>query len=323
MRRVLRQRLPGETRIAVIEADALVELHLLRDHDVLTLGSPHEAITRERVGGRWRADVAGENVWLLGHLGGHHGSRIPVRVIRAPIPEPGQIKPAHVMELRDAASVQLLPWPDAVDVAAFPDSLEVEALLDQAETGLFPFAQGLLSLERTRAGTIIDIDGHGDPLDINQRAATLIARLLRLYGIGGMVVIDFLGLDNRLQRQTLDNHFHAQLLTDPRPFERTAMNGFGLVQVVRARPAPSVIDRVCGTLRNRACIDTLALKLLAEALRSSGAGARTLTGPPLVIARLKDWPATVAELAQQLGAPVQLVADPQQTSYGHVHVRPV
>jgi hypothetical protein len=323
VRKILRQRLPGETRIAVVENDRLVELHVQRDHEKLALGSVHDAITREKNHGRWRAEIDGENVWLLGHLDNHPGTRLPVRVIRAPIPEPGQIKPAHVVAWRGPADEPPHAWPDAVDIRDFPDTLAVDDYLEKAETGYFPFSHGVISLERTRAGTIIDVDGSADPLDLNLSAATKIAQLLRLYRIGGMVMIDFVGLGNRQQRQTLDIHFQTMLSQDPRSFERTAMNGYGTVQVVRARTGPSVIDQMCGTRRNQASTETQALKLLAVAARSVGAGPRTLTASPLIVAQLKNWPEALRDVMQSLGSPVRLVSDSAVPGYGHVHVTPV
>jgi hypothetical protein len=323
MTEILRQRLPGETRIALVDKDELTELHLLRDHDRLTVGSIHQAITRENVQGRWRADVSGDTVWLLRHLGSPHGTRLPVRVIRAPIPEPGQIKPAHVIVDQNSSARTRADWAGAVDVPEMPPFLMIDELLEQAVTGLFPFEHGVISIERTRAAVMIDVDGYADPLDLNMAAARQIARLLRLLQIGGMVIVDFAGLENRVQRQALDKYLHDHLALDPRPFECTSLNGYGTAQIVRARMSPSVIDQLCGTRRNQASLDTLALKLLETAMRSQGAGVRTLTAAPLIIARLKDWPTAIFDVQQHLGSPVHLVTDPLATGYGHVHVTPV
>jgi ribonuclease G len=322
MRKMLSQRLPGETRLAVLDDGRLAELHLLRDHDRLAFGTCHEAITREKIHGRWRAEIAGETIWLLGHLGPHSGTRVPVRIVRAPIAEPGNHKPAHAVEQRTPAEL-VSPWADATAVRHFPDDLGVDDLLDRAVSGLFPFAGGQLSLERTRAALVIDVDGTGVPLDLNRQAAAEIARLLRLFQVGGMVLVDFAGLANRSQRLELDAALATALKADPRATECTAINGFGLVQIVRPRTGPSVIDQLCGTRRNQTSTDTDALRLLADAARSQGAGPRTITATPAVIARLKDWPEAMAEAQRAAGALIGMVSDPAVAGYGHVHVKPV
>ena len=56
--------------------------------------------------------------------------------------------------------------------------------------------------------------------DVNRLdvTATEIARLLRLYQIGAMVLIDFVSMDSKAQRTQIAEAFDAASVADPRPF---------------------------------------------------------------------------------------------------------
>jgi ribonuclease G len=316
---VLALRRIGETLHAHVEGGALVELHLRRDHDPLPFGHVTDAIVREQVGARLRVDCNGVEAWLIGSP--HHplGTRRAVRVVRAPTPEPGQIKRAHVVEHSGLAEAAAAP----TFASDFPDSFEIEDWCDRAISGHVPFTGGSLSLERTRAGLVIDVDGRGPALDINLSAARKIAQALRLFQVGGMVMVDFITAENRRDRLELDAALDAALKKDPRAFERTAINGFGMVQIVRAKRGASLIDQLCGVRRHAPSLETQTLMLLDEAARSVGAGLRTLVARREILATLEKWPSLLEELRAKLGANVKMAADDTIRGHGHVHVQPV
>ena len=308
------QRRIGETLTAEVEAGQLVALHLARDADPLPLGSVHEAIVRERIGARLKVDILGEQAWLIAAPNPSWGTRLQVRVVRAPIPEPGKVKPAHVVEHRGLAPAVL----EAALLDPFPDDWQVEEWCDCAVSGVVPIPGGALSLERTRAGLVIDVDGHGP--DLNLRAAEGVARLLRLFQVGGNVMVDFVSTDSRHLRQEVDATLDEALRKDPRPFERTAMNGFGLVQIIRPRTGASLIDQLCGTQRNRLSLETQMHALLWDAARSKGIGKRTLTARGSIIDAISARPELVEELRDRIAAPVDLARDEKAPGHGHVHV---
>jgi ribonuclease G len=316
---ILALRRIGETLIAHVEDGALVELHLRRDHDPLPFGSTHEAIVRGKNGARLRVECNGTEAWLIGSPQHPLGTRLKVRVVRAPTPEPGQIKRAHVVEHFGLAEAVANPH----FVPHLPDDFEIEAWCDRAISGHVPFAGGSLSLERTRAGLVIDVDGSGPSLEINLNAASKIAQALRLFQVGGMVMADFITAENRRDRLELDAALDAALKKDPRAFERTAINGFGMVQIVRAKRGPSLIDQLCGIRRHAPSDETQALMLLGYAARSVGAGPRTLVARSEILNSIEKWPVLLDELRAKLGADVKMAADDTIRGHGHVHVQPV
>ncbi len=315
----LEQRRIGETLRAGVELDALVELRLLRDSDPLPYGSLHEAIVLGKNGARLRVACNGVDAWLIGSPQHALGHKLPVQVVRAAIPEPGQLKRAHVVEHCGLAMVK----PDADIMQDFPEHFDIEEWLDRAISGTIAFEGGSLSLERTRAGLVIDVDGSGPINDINIAAARKIAFVLRLFQVGGMVMVDFVTPDNRGARQALDAALDVVLKQDPRPFERTATNGFGMVQIVRAKRGPSLIDILCGTRHHAPSFETQSLQLLEDAARSKGAGPRTLVAKAAIIAWIEKSPSLLDELQARIAASVQLRSDESVPGYGHVQVRPV
>src|SRR5207244_3180223 len=112
-------------------------------------------------------------------------------------------------------------------------------LLEEARSGLVSFNGGELRIERTAAMTTIDVDGWLESAKLSQVAAWAAARAIKRLDLGGSIGIDFPTLDDKASRREVD-----KLLDDylPRPFEKTAINGFGFVQIVRPRARASLIE---------------------------------------------------------------------------------
>jgi Ribonuclease G/E len=287
------------------------------------------------------------------------GALLAVQMTRAPIPEPGRWKRAVVKPLPDEAihaepawHFSEEPWalflrriacsidkivcadpviagdirmdcpelvvPISIDLSAISD-VDFDSLIDVAITGEFPINGGMLSIERTRAMTMVDIDGSGDPLALNLAAAAEIARLLRLLDIGGQIGIDFLSLPDRQSRLAVDAALGAACEALGQ-HERTAINGFGFAQIVRPRTGPSIPEILCGTTPGRLSLESRAVALLREAGRSVGHGRRRLIAPPATIELIRQWPEETGALRHSLGVEIELVPDSSVTGYGHVHV---
>ncbi|MGZ8297439.1 MAG: ribonuclease, partial [Allosphingosinicella sp.] len=102
----------------------------------------------------------------------------------------------------------------------------------------------------------------------------------------------------------------------PQPFERTAVNGFGFLQVVRRRERRSLPELLQWDPAGAAARD-----LLRTAERA--VGACELAAAPAVIARLRASPDWLETLARRNGGPVALREDPTFTTWqSRVHVKP-
>lgn len=317
---------PGERRAAVVENENIVEIHIQRDA-LWALGECGVGrIDRKTPSGAYVVADDGSMLLLRGKTNALEGARVMFEVTREAISEPGRIKPPEIM-LRDSLDETLI-GKDALWDARLA-SLGQSAInasitegFDVAIAGQSQLGDVTISFQRTKAGLVFDIDGIGDAFAINMVAAREVARLLRLYQVGAMVLIDFVSMESKAQRTQIAEAFDAASVLDPRSSERTAINGYGMMQVVRARPRPSVLDQLFGTRIAALSDETQAYWLLRAVAQSSGFGARTVTTRPEVATLLQSerWATWRAQAVRLAGADMQVVADEKAAGYGHVHV---
>lgn len=247
------------------------------------------------------------------------GQAVRVEIVREPIAEAGRPKramgritdaperegPTLAERLRDPR--RLAPTaPDAFETAGWSE------LIEEASTGEISFPGGGLRMSLTPAMTLFDVDGFLPPAELALAGAAAAARSLRRLSIGGSIGIDLPTLASRVERQRVAAAVDAAL---PPPFERTGVNGFGFLQIVRRRERASIPELILGDRAGAA-----ARALLRRAERTAGAGARTLTAAPPVAALLEAKPEWLDSLSRRIGAPVALRADPALAiSAGHVH----
>ncbi len=173
-------------------------------------------------------------------------------------------------------------------------------LIEEARDGIVRFAGGELRIVATPAMTLIDVDGHLDPAALSIAGAGEAAKAIRRLDIGGSIGIDLPTARDKAARHAAAAAIDAHL---PQPFERTAVNGFGFVQIVRPRRRASLIELA----QDRAAFEARAL------LRQLGAeapGAKRIVAHPAVIALLDAHPEWREAVAAQIGGAVTLRADP-------------
>ena len=254
---------------------------------------------RLRSTGRPAVAVAGGVEYLLpaGAPGITEGATVAIEVTREPIPgvEPWKRPLARVFGEATGS-------PDLHDPIPFPspeDALEAAGwseLLDEARTGLIDFTGGQLRVSLTPAMTLVDVDGQRPPEALGIAAATAAAKAILRHSIGGSIGIDFPTVTGKAARAAI-----AAAIDDilPKPFERTAVNGFGFVQIVRPRRWPSTFEHASDLPRFEA------RALLRRAARERGA--LTLRVNPMVAAVIA--PGWLETLARQVGGSVGLRID--------------
>ena len=238
------------------------------------------------------------------------GATVRVVVVREAIPEAGRARLAKVvvtaaplaagpvLRARLAAAGHVIcdagVGSDILEAAAWSETIEA------ALTGFVPFPGGLLTISPTPAITVIDVDGDLPPAALAIAAADAAAAAIARFDLTGSIGIDFPTVADKAVRTAIGARLDAAL---PPPFERTAVNGFGFVQIVRPRHRASFVE----TLRADP-VATAALCLLRRAERD-GFGAATLVTHPEVEHWLTLRPLLVAELARRRGGPVALRVD--------------
>lgn len=227
------------------------------------------------------------------------GSEIIVALTRAPIAERGRFKLAQgrLVEAGTAAASE----EGGRIVPAFPAGLW-EEVWDIASTGRIAFAGGEIICSVTPAMTVIDIDGDLPPKALAMAAVPAIAQATRWFGMGGNIGIDFPTLQSKADRGEIDRAMAEAL--DGWPHERTAMNGFGFVQLVARLEGPSLLHRFAA-----ARVGMCARYALRIGERASGTGAILLLRVhPALKAKLKpEW---IAELTRRSGRQVRVETDP-------------
>ena len=205
--------------------------------------------------------------------------------------------PALAMPLGERLAGRILPFPSTQDEL---HDLGWEDLLDQARSGVIPFAGGELRVFATPAMTLIDIDGYLPLEELAILGASAAADAILRLDIGGSIGIDLPTVSGKGVRQRAADAIDEKL---PQPFERTAVNGFGFVQIVRPRTRPSLVE----IAQDRAAFEARAL--LRRSVREAP-GAKLLVANPALIAVLERHAEWIGALAAQVGGKVELRSEP-------------
>jgi ribonuclease E/ribonuclease G len=128
----------------------------------------------------------------------------------------------------------------------------VDAALAEAMAQEVGLAKGgRLIIEETAACVAIDVDSGGRPaLEVDLEAAAIIGRLVRLRNLGGTLIVDFVDLQAKQDRQRVENALRRAFRDDPLPVQIYPMSPLGIVQISRAKRGGSVLSagsRICPT----------------------------------------------------------------------------
>lgn len=294
----------GEHRAILLNGGEIVAAQVEWPGSLAT-GEVADALLVSRAAGASRGTVrfpSGEEA-LVDRLprDASEGGSIRVEVTRAAIAERGRTK------LAQARPSDALPRPaptlaerlDARVVRRFSEG-SWDELYAEAWDGEIAFPGGSLTVSPTPAMTLIDIDGVLAPKALALAAIPAIAGAVRRFGLGGSLGIDFPTLPDKADRRAVD-----QALSDVLAgwlHERTAMNGFGFVQLVARLERPSLIARLA-----RDPAGAAARWLLRRAEGVEAPGTLLLKAHPAV--RAKILPAWEQDLARRTGRALRWETD--------------
>ncbi|WP_375262184.1 ribonuclease E/G [Palleronia sp.] len=158
----------------------------------------------------------------------------------------------------------------------------------------------------------------------NMEAAEEVARQLRLRDLAGLIVIDFIDMDERKHNANVEKHFKDKLKTDRARIQVGKISGFGLLEMSRQRLRPGMIEATTqpcphchgtGLLRSD---ENVALAILRQ-LEEEGTRKKTkevcVTVPVVICNYLMNHKREhIAMIEARYGMAVRLEADPDLVS---------
>jgi ribonuclease G len=189
---------------------------------------------------------------------------------------------------------------------------------------------GYIVINQTEALVAVDVNtgkfvGKSNRLEdtivkTNTEAVKEIVRQIRLRDLGGIIVVDFIDMDERKNRQKVMQALEEAMRTDRAPNKILQFNDFGLVAITRKRVKQSLERTLCspcpycdgaGYVKS---VDTIIAEILQEAQKIAKAvegGDCTLRVHPDVAKVLKSSGNTyLEEMEEILGRPVIIHSDP-------------
>ncbi len=137
----------------------------------------------------------------------------------------------------------------AKNLECVPGAFQVNGINEQLDQALEAKVEldggGNIIIEATTAFTAIDVNSAGrKPLETNIDAAKAIARQARLQRIGGTIVVDFIDLESRSERETFMAALKEAFAGDPAAVQILPPTPLGLVQISRQRLGKSLRERL-------------------------------------------------------------------------------
>jgi ribonuclease G len=204
------------------------------------------------------------------------------------------------------------------------ETLGLEAEIEQAlSIRLTLEGGGALIIERTRALTSIDVDrgsAQDQPSDINARAALELVRQLRLRDIGGMILVDFLRMRGREERDALLQILRDEARYDPLGLDIMGFTRAGLVEIVRPRRRAGLAELMLqdclpcagiGSVRHPEAAAYQAIRAVLREQRHDPAARLSIAAAPDIAAAFAGPAAgALAEAGERLGRAIAVTSDP-------------
>jgi hypothetical protein len=304
----------GENRAALVDDGDIIEACI----EPQSIGARAGTITTARLRANRIAELESGEEALLDFVPKAltEGARMMIEISRESLSEPGKPKRAKAKPLpiesearagpslferisagSDPVSVLLPHAPDRLEQAGWTECLE------QADSGEVAGLNHALRISLTPAMTLIDVDGTCPPFALAMEGAKAAGAAITRFGLAGSIGLDLPTLSDKVERLLAATAFRG---TVQQPYEATALNGFGFMQIIIPRKRASL----CELLQyDRPAAQARAL--LRRAQRSGFTGAMTLVVPPrveIVLARHPEW---LDLLSKQCGGRVALRVDPQ------------
>jgi ribonuclease E len=161
-------------------------------------------------------------------------------------------------------------------------------------------------------------------LKTNLEAADEVARQLRLRDLAGLIVIDFIDMEDNRNNRAVEKRMKDRLKTDRARIQVGRISGFGLMEMSRQRLRPGMLEATTqpcphchgqGTIRSD---ENLSLSILREVEEEGvrGRSAEVTVTAPVGIANyiMNAKRAHLSHIEQRYGVSVSIMGDPSLTS---------
>ena len=187
---------------------------------------------------------------------------------------------------------------------------------------------GYLIFDQTEATTTVDVNTGGfvgsrnfdDTIfKTNLEAAQTIARQLRLRNLGGIIIADFIDMEDEEHKAAVLAEFNKALSRDHTRITVSGFTQLGLVEMTRKRTRESlahVLCEPCPTCGGRGEVKTaqtvcyeVLRELLREARQFTAREMRVLASPAVIDLFLEEESQALAMLSEFIGLPISLHAE--------------
>src|SRR5262245_12782169 len=184
---------------------------------------------------------------------------------------------------------------------------------------------GYLIIDQTEALTTIDVNTGGfvggrsfdDTIfKTNLEAAHVIARQLRLRNLGGIIIVDFIDMENDIHRESVLTEFKKALALDRTRITVSGFSSLGLVEMTRKRTRESLARTLCepcpmcqgrGEVKTAqtVCYEILR-EIVREARQFDAREFRILASQAVIDLFLDEESQSLAMLGDFIGKPISL-----------------
>ena len=207
------------------------------------------------------------------------------------------------------------------------DHFEVTRQIKGSFGKVVPMKQGAyLVIESTEALNVVDVnsgirakttDQEENTFEVNKLAAEEIARQLRLRDMGGIIIVDFIDMENVDHRNALFKYMQAQMEGDRAKHNVLPLTKFGLMQITRQRIRPATeintteqcpLCHGTGKIASTVIIDEQIERKLSYFVIDKGEKALMLRTSPILGAYLsRGWNSFVAKWRRKYRCKLKLV----------------
>lgn len=211
------------------------------------------------------------------------------------------------------------------------DLYQIEEEIDKALSRRVDLKSGsYLMIDQTEALTVIDVNTGGfvgtrnfsDTIfKVNLEAAHMIARQLRLRNLGGIIIVDFIDMENAEHRDIVLAGLQQALSNDRVRYTVSSFSPLGLVEITRKRTKESLSHMLCGLCpmcagrREIKTARTVCYSIMREIMRESRQfhprEFRIIATPEVIDLFLEEEGQYLAMLSDFVGKPILLQTDHQ------------